>query len=76
MCLKNFKNLQARCSVFVAAVLLGGSPMPGSAEKADRDKPINLEADKVSLDDNQKVSVFEGNVILTQGTTKITAAKR
>ncbi len=75
MCLKNFKNLQARCSVFVAAVLLGGSPMPGSAEKADRDKPINLEADKVSLDDNQKVSVFEGNVILTQGTTKITAAK-
>ncbi len=47
----------------------------GQAEKADREKPINLEADKVTLDDNQKVSVFEGNVILTQGTTKITAAK-
>jgi lipopolysaccharide export system protein LptA len=45
------------------------------AEKADREKPINLEADKVTLDDNQKVSVFEGNVILTQGTTKITANK-
>jgi lipopolysaccharide export system protein LptA len=45
------------------------------AEKADRDKPINLEADKVTLDDNQKVSVFEGNVVLTQGTTKITANK-
>jgi lipopolysaccharide export system protein LptA len=45
------------------------------AEKADREKPINLEADKVTLDDNQRISVFEGNVILTQGTTKITANK-
>lgn len=45
------------------------------AEKADREKPINIEADKVSLDDNQKVSVFEGNVVLTQGTTKIVANK-
>ncbi len=45
------------------------------AENADREKPINLEADKVTLDDNQKVSVFEGNVILTQGTTRITASK-
>ena len=45
------------------------------AEKADREKPINLEADKVSLDDSQKVSVFEGNVILSQGTTKIVANK-
>ncbi len=45
------------------------------AEKADREKPINLEADKVTMDDNQRVSVFEGNVILTQGTTKITANK-
>lgn len=50
-------------------------PISAHAEKADREKPINLEADKVTLDDNQKVSVFEGNVILTQGTTKITAAK-
>ena len=75
MCLKNFKNLHARCLVFVAAALVGGLPMLGFAEKADREKPINLEADKVSLDDNKKESVFEGNVILTQGTTKITAAK-
>ncbi len=57
-----------------AAVLLVGQ-IGAYAEKADREKPINLEADKVTLDDNQKVSVFEGNVILTQGTTKITANK-
>jgi lipopolysaccharide export system protein LptA len=43
------------------------------AERADRDKPINLEADRVTIDDAKKVSVFEGNVVLTQGTTTLRA---
>ncbi len=38
------------------------------AEKADRDKPINLEADRVTVDDIKQVSTFEGRVVLTQGT--------
>lgn len=38
------------------------------AEKADRDKPINLEADRVSVDDIKQISTFEGRVVLTQGT--------
>jgi lipopolysaccharide export system protein LptA len=71
----NVNAVQPRYYTIVASVLLVGLCHIASAEKADREKPINLEADKVSLDDNQKVSVFEGNVILTQGTTKITAAK-
>lgn len=41
------------------------------AEKADRDKPINIEADKMTLDDGRKESVFEGNVVLTQGTLQM-----
>lgn len=73
MCL-NPKFFPAGCFTVLVAVLLT-QPIAVHAEKADREKPINLEADKVSLDDNQKVSVFEGSVILTQGTTKITAAK-
>jgi lipopolysaccharide export system protein LptA len=47
--------------------------LPVSAEKADRDKPINLEADRVTIDDAKKVSEFEGNVVLTQGTLMIRA---
>lgn len=43
------------------------------AERADREKPINLEADRISVDDAKKVQVFEGNVILTQGTLQIRA---
>jgi lipopolysaccharide export system protein LptA len=46
---------------------------PAHAEKADREKPIHLEADTVTLDDIKKVSVYEGNVILTQGTMMVRA---
>jgi lipopolysaccharide export system protein LptA len=41
------------------------------AEKADREKPINLEADRVTVDDAKQLSTFEGNVVLTQGTMVI-----
>jgi lipopolysaccharide export system protein LptA len=70
-----FRNFKSRWIDIILIALLAGMPIVVFAEKADREKPINLEADKVSLDDNKKESVFEGNVILTQGTTKITAAK-
>lgn len=45
------------------------------AEKADRDKPINLESDTATSDDIKKLSIYEGNVILTQGTLEIRADK-
>ena len=41
------------------------------AEKADRDKPVNLEADQVTVDDNKQTATFVGRVILTQGTLVI-----
>lgn len=44
---------------------------PAFAEKADREKPINLEADRVTVDDAKQVANFEGNVVLTQGTLTI-----
>lgn len=45
------------------------------AEKADRNKPINLESNTATVDDVKKVSIYEGNVILTQGTMEIRADK-
>lgn len=53
------------CAAFLAA--------PAHAEKADRDKPVNLEADTVTLDDIKKVSVYQGNVTLSQGTLTLRA---
>lgn len=50
-----------------------GYGAPARAEKADRDKPINVEADSVRVDDVKKVAVYEGHVVMTQGTLMITA---
>lgn len=41
------------------------------AEKADRDKPINVEADRMQYDDLKQINVFTGNVVLTKGTIVI-----
>jgi lipopolysaccharide export system protein LptA len=56
-----------------AALWLTLLAAPAYAETADRDKPINLEADTVTLDDVKKISVYQGNVILTQGTLTLRA---
>jgi lipopolysaccharide export system protein LptA len=37
------------------------------ADKSDRDKPINLEADRVTVDDAKQIATFTGSVVLTQG---------
>lgn len=42
-----------------------------AAEKADRDKPMNIEADALKYDDAKKISVFTGRVVLTKGTIQI-----
>ena len=41
---------------------------PALAERSDRDKPTQLEANRMSSDDARRVSIFEGNVVLTKGT--------
>jgi lipopolysaccharide export system protein LptA len=43
------------------------------SEKADREKPINIEADRAHMDDKTSTAIFEGNVLLTQGTLLIKA---
>jgi len=46
-----------------------------NAERADRDKPVHLEAARVTVDDVKRVHIFEGNVVLSQGTLVIRTAK-
>ncbi|MER2518208.1 MAG: lipopolysaccharide transport periplasmic protein LptA [Candidatus Accumulibacter phosphatis] len=53
------------------SVLLALLSMSAQAERADSGKPVLLEADRMSIDDLNKVQVLEGNVILTQGTLQI-----
>jgi lipopolysaccharide export system protein LptA len=60
---------------YPAAALLVALALPAYAEKADSEKPINLEADRISMDDVKKVQIFDGNVVLTQGTMQIRTSK-
>lgn len=55
-------------------------PLISLAERADRDKPIHLEADRATVEDYKRkgefrTSIFTGNVLLTQGTLRIRADK-
>ena len=57
----------------IVATMLGAACLSAQAERADRDKPVNIEADKVEIDDQKKEAVFQGNVVLTQGTLMLKA---
>lgn len=63
-------DLRASRTALCLAMLMFFSG-PALAEKADREKPINLEADRVTVDDVKQISTFEGQVVLTQGTLVI-----
>lgn len=52
--------------IFLA--LLFALSLPVHAERADREKPIQVEANKITIDDAKKIQILEGNVVLTKGT--------
>ena len=45
--------------------------VPARAEKADRDKPTQVEANRMSADDVRRLNIFEGDVIVTKGTMRL-----
>ena len=58
----------------LAASALVMTPL-ARAEKADRDKPMNVEADNLRHDDLKQTSVFTGKVVATKGTIVIRGAR-
>ena len=60
--------------LFVAVLALTLSSA-ARAEKADKDKPMNVEADALRYEDTRQTSVFTGNVVLTKGTIVMRGAK-
>ena len=44
------------------------APLAVWAEKADRNKPMNIEADNLDHDELKQLSIFTGNVVATKGT--------
>ena len=64
--------MRLAAAALAAAALACG---PAQAEKADREKEIVIGADRSTADDAKKTITFDGNVVVTQGTMRITAAK-
>jgi len=59
-------------AAFTAAILMLAA-FTANAEKADKDKPTHIEANRMSSDDTKRMSVFEGSVVLTKGTVVVRA---
>lgn len=58
----------------IQSLLLGFCLLPQLvlALPSDREKPIEIESDSAEIDNSKGVSVYRGDVIMTQGTTRIT----
>ncbi len=66
--------LQALWGVACGLILSTLAPT-AFAEKADKDKPINLEADLAKYDDVKQVMIAEGRVLVTKGTLVLRASR-
>jgi lipopolysaccharide export system protein LptA len=55
-----------RMLFFLASLAVGIGTV--QAEKADREKPTTIDADRLSHDDQKQITTFSGNVVLTKGT--------
>ncbi|MDD2545070.1 MAG: lipopolysaccharide transport periplasmic protein LptA [Burkholderiaceae bacterium] len=60
--------------LFLLAALAGASAHV-HAEKADRSKPMNIEADALRHDELQQISVFTGRVVMTKGSIVLRGAR-
>lgn len=57
------------------ALVLALAATLAQAERADRNKPMNIEADALRYDDVKQLSVFSGHVVLTKGTIVVRGAQ-
>ena len=64
-----------KISVLALAIAAAALAAPAGAERADREKEIVVGADRLTADDANRTSNFEGNVVVTQGTMRMTAGQ-
>jgi lipopolysaccharide export system protein LptA len=57
------------------AVLLMFMSSPAFSEKSDKEKPTQVEANKMSSDETRRLTIFEGKVLITKGTMTVRAER-
>jgi lipopolysaccharide export system protein LptA len=65
--------MRRRDAFVVAMAIAAVSAFSAKAEKADREKPTQVEANRMTSDEARRISIFEGNVVLTKGTLQLQA---
>jgi lipopolysaccharide export system protein LptA len=68
-------TLALACATSLLQALLVLASGPALAERADKNKPLILEADSARYDDAKKIMVAEGGVLITKGTMVMRAAR-
>ncbi len=61
--------------ISLSVLLCGALCAPAWGEKADRNKPMNVEADALRHDDLRQTSVFTGRVVVVKGTLVLRGAR-
>lgn len=68
----NHRNVVDLCVPLLLGVTLSG---PAHGLKSDADQPIDIEADSAVMDEKEGVAVYQGGVIVTQGSIRIQGDK-
>lgn len=63
-----------RTRIFVGLLALSGASAAWALPD-DRNQPIRIQADTAEMDDRQGVAVYTGDVVITQGSLRITGNK-
>lgn len=66
-----------RQAILTAALVCLATAVPGVARalSSDKQQPMKISADRVTIDDKRGVSVYQGHVIVVQGTLHVTAGQ-
>jgi lipopolysaccharide export system protein LptA len=65
-------TIQYRNTVIALAAMLGVASTSAQARSTDREEPIVIEAQAAEVDNRSKITIYRGDVVITQGTLRIT----
>ena len=68
-------SYRVTCGLLGTALLLSLLPVTSSGLTGDRSQPVNIEADRATLNEKTGNSVYEGNVYVQQGTLVLQGSK-
>src|SRR5690606_39653246 len=66
----NMRRIRILCLALLTSVAT-----PLAAQSDDASQPIRIQANAATLDDNKNLAVYTGNVIITQGSMRLTGSR-